>query len=318
MFVGAFLALAVRAQHEPQFSQYMNAPAVFNPAFSGLEDAVVSVVNARSQWVDIPGAPQTQSLSSHFPLYRIHSGAGIRLVNDNAGQLQTTAVALAYAYHVSLSKTTVLSLGASAGIAYQALNGSKLIAPQGSYEGMVDHNDNYIPETLVSDILPDLNAGIALKSGKLEAGVSVLHLLGQAFEFPTAAGNTSIQYSPTGYVYLGYLQEIGSKWHLRPTVLFKSDIIESMADVNLLLDYKNNLFLGASFRGYLENQTDAVVIIGGWNITERLGIHYSYDITLSGLSAVSQGSHELTIAYRVPLERPRAGKEINNLRYLYY
>lgn len=318
LIIGVLLSVITFAQHEPQFSQYMFSPVVFNPAFSGLEDAVVNVLDARSQWVDIPGAPQSQTLSSHLPLYRINSGVGIRLVNDKTGQLQTTAVSLSYAYHVKINKTTILSIGVSGGMAYQALDGSKLIAPQGSYEGIVDHNDNYLPETLVSDIIPDLNSGIVLKSKKFELGISALHLLGQAFEYPTSAGSTSIQYSPTGYVYLSYLQKLGSNFHLRPTVLLKSDDIESMADVNLLLDYKNNLILGASFRGYLANQTDAVIIIAGWNISERLGINYSYDITLSGLSAVSQGSHELTIAYRIPVERPRAGKEINNLRYLYY
>lgn len=305
-------------QHEPQFSQYMFSPIVFNPAFSGLDEAWVSVLDARSQWVDIPGAPQSQSISSQLPLYRINSGVGLRLVNDKAGQLQTTAVSLSYAYHIKINKSTTLSIGASAGMAYQALDGSKLIAPQGSYEGIIDHNDNYLPETLVSDIIPDLNSGIVLKTKKFELGLSALHLLGQAFEYPTSAGSTTIQYSPTGFVYLSYLQKLGSNFHLRPTVLLKSDNIESMADLNLLLDYKNNLILGASFRGYLANQSDAVIIIAGWNISERLGINYSYDITLSGLNDVSQGSHELTIGYRIPVEKPRAGKEINNLRYLYY
>lgn len=307
----------LQAQHEPQFSQYMFSPLIFNPAVSGLEDAVVSVLDARLQWVQIPGAPQSQSISSHFPLYRLNSGMGFRLVNDKSGLLQTTAVSLSYAYHVNVGKSK-LSLGAYGGMAYQELDGTKLIAPQGSYEVIIDHNDDKLPETLVSDIIPDAGFGFLLKSQKAEVGLSVIHLLGNAFEYPTTGNITSIQYSPTGYVYLSYNQKLGGNFQLKPTVLFKTDLIESMADVNLLLNYKNNIVFGASFRGYLAKQTDAVVVIAGWNISDKLGVNYSYDITLSGLSAVSQGSHELTITYRIPVEKPRAGKEINNLRYLYY
>ena len=312
------LSVCSNAQNEPQFSQYMFSPVVFNPGFAGLEDAIVNVLDARNQWVQIPGAPQSQFITSSFPIYKINSGVALRLVNDKAGQLQTTAVSLSYAYHIQVGKSSLISLAANGGIAYQALDGSKLIAPQGSYEVIIDHNDNYLPESLVSDIIPDAGFGVVFKSQKFEAGLSANHILGQAFQYPTGVASTSIQYSPVGYVYLSYLQNIGDNFHLRPTVLFKTDNIESMADVNLLLDYKNNILLGASFRGYLANQTDAVVVIAGWNITERLGINYSYDITLSGLSAVSQGSHELTVAYRIPVARPRAGKEINNLRYIYY
>lgn len=305
------------AQQEPQFTQYMQSPLVFNPAVAGLEDAVVNVLSARSQWVQIPGAPQSQSITSHMPIYNISSGIGLRFVNSQTGQLQTTAVSISYAWHKTL-KESVLSIGLYGGMAYQDLDGNKLIAPEGSYEGVIDHNDDKLPETLVSDIIPDAGLGIMFKGQKFQIGISALHILGQAFNYTTTNDFTSIQYAPVGCVYLSYNQKTGSNFNLKPTVLYKTDLVESMADVNLLLDYKNIILIGASYRGYLNNQTDAVAVIAGWNISEKLGFSYSYDITLSQLSAVSQGSHEFVLAYRIPVDRPRAGKQINNLRYIYY
>ncbi|MFN3939782.1 MAG: PorP/SprF family type IX secretion system membrane protein [Chitinophagales bacterium] len=305
------------AQQEPQFSQYMQSPLVFNPATAGMEDALVNVLAARSQWVQIPGAPQSQIITAHMPVYRLQSGIGLRFVNNQSGQLQTTAVSFAYAWHQSF-KESIISIGVFGGIAYQDLDGSKLIAPQGSYEGIIDHNDNNLPESFVSDIIPDAGLGLYFQGQKVQFGIFALHIIGQAFQYNTTSEITSIQYAPVGYVYLGYNQKVGANFHLKPTVLYKTDLIESMADVNLLLDYKNLIFLGTSYRGYLNEQTDAVAIIAGWNISEKLGISYSYDITLSKLSAVSQGSHEFVLAYRIPMQRPRAGKQINNPRYIYY
>jgi type IX secretion system PorP/SprF family membrane protein len=295
----------------------MFSPLNFNPAVSGSEDAVVSTINARSQWVDIPGAPQTQSLTSHFPLYRLSGGAGIRVNNDKTGQQKTTAVSAAYAWQKHFKKTT-LSIGAYGGIVYRSLDGSKLIAPGGSYENVIDHNDDNIPIALENDLIPDAGAGIYFYGEKLKLGISASHLLNNHFSFQTPEGISSIQYSPNGFVFLGYQFLLGTNFKLLPNVLYKTDLTESMIDASSILSYKNNIFLGGSFRSYLNQQTDAVAIIGGWNINDKFTISYSYDITLSELNTVSSGSHEIVLNYKIKLDKPRVGKEINNFRYLYY
>ena len=45
------------AQDEPQFSQYMAAPVLFNPAAAGLDQAWNSALLVRNQRV-VPGHPQ--------------------------------------------------------------------------------------------------------------------------------------------------------------------------------------------------------------------------------------------------------------------
>ncbi|MBC8045724.1 MAG: type IX secretion system membrane protein PorP/SprF [Fimbriimonadaceae bacterium] len=313
-----FICMYVCAQDAPQFSQYMFNPLQFNPAVAGNQQAIVTTIDARNQWVGIPEAPQTQSLTFHMPLYKISSGAGIHIINDNAGQQKTTGITLNYAYKKNFKNST-LSFGLYGGVVQRTLDGSKLISPTGSYnDGTIDHNDDNIPISLESSVIPDAGGGIYFQSNKFYAGVSANHLLNNYFSFNTENGPASIQYNPAGYVTAGYKILIADKFGVTPNVLYKMDLAENMVDFNAIFDYKDNIFVGASFRGNLKQQTDAVVLIGGWNISEKLGISYSYDVTLSEINTVSDGSHEIILRYRIFVEKPRAGKEINNLRYLYY
>lgn len=306
------------SQDALQFSQFMFNEFQFNPAIAGSEDKIVTVADARSQWVNIPGAPQMQSLTSHMPLYKISSGIGLQITNDKAGQQRTTSFQASYAYQKKFRKTSI-GIGVNAGLVQRSLDGSKLISPTGSYDDVIiDHHDDNIPISLVDDLIPDAGAGLYLYGKKFGIGLSANHLLMKDFNFETESGVSSIQYNPNLYVYGFYKFSLGKDFMLQPNILFKSDQVESMADINALISYKDNIFLGGSFRGFLNKQTDAIVLIGGWNISEKLGISYSYDITLSHLNTVSNGSHEIVLRYNILVEKPKAGKEINNLRYLYY
>lgn len=314
----SFAPLYIQGQDAPQFTQYMFNPIQFNPAAAGNEQAIVSTLDVRNQWVGIPGAPKTQSLTAHMPVYKISSGIGISVMNDEAGQQTTSGATVSYAYQKSFKKS-VLSFGLYGGVVQRTLDGSKLISPTGSYQdGNIDHNDDNIPTTLESSIIPDAGAGIWFGGKKLYAGISAEHLLNNYFSFKTSTNTATIQYKPTGYVTVGYKISIGTSFGITPGVLYKTDLTESMIDVNAIIDYKDNIFVASSLRSYLNEQTDAVALIGGWNISKKLGISYSYDITLSDLKTVSAGSHEIVLRYKIFVEKPRAGKEINNLRYLYY
>ncbi len=304
-------------QDEPQFSQYMAAPVLFNPGAAGMDDAWISSVHIRSQWVNIPGAPQTQSLITQLPVYRLRGGVALQIANDQIGQQQTTRAVGGYSWHLPVGKAT-LGIGFYGGIAARTLDGSRLIAPQGSYESVVDHNDNLLPTTLETDIIPDAGAGIYFQGKRLSAGTSVTHLLNNSFRFAAPEAIAAIQYTPNAYVFVSYQLLRSEKFSLVPNVLYKSDLTENMVDLNALFTYNDALLAGVSYRGYLNQQADAVVAMGGWNFSEFWSIRYSYDITLSALNNASSGSHEIVLMYRYPVQRPRAGKEINNLRYLYY
>lgn len=303
-------------QQDPQFTQYMLNTSGFNPAAIGVEDAWVSTLGVRSQWVSLPGAPVSQSLTSHAPIYKINSAVGVTVINDIMGQQRTTGASLDYAYHKRFGPST-LSIGASGGIFQETINGAKLVTPTGNYEGGVNHNDPNLPVTTISKMIPDAAFGMYFFGRNLTAGISANHLL-----LPITAGNDAnsgtVQYNPNGYVYVAYGFDAGNRFRIMPNVLYKTDLNEGVVDLNTLVTYNNNIQAGISCRANTALAFDAVALIAGMRVADRWLLSYSYDVTLSALNTVSSGSHEIVVRYSIPVARPRAGKMINNPRFLYH
>jgi hypothetical protein len=98
----------------------------------------------------------------------------------------------------------------------------------------------------------------------------------------------------------------------------KSNISQTQIDFSLTTRYNENIFVGTSFRGYHSESLDAVALIGGFKLNEKITIGYSYDLTLSNLSTVSNGSHEILINYNLgkPIGKGKPPKIIYNPRSL--
>jgi hypothetical protein len=89
-------------------------------------------------------------------------------------------------------------------------------------------------------------------------------------------------------------------------------------EFSVLTKYNENIFAGASFRGYRTESLDAVAFLAGFRLSEKLTLHYAYDLTISNLNAVSNGSHELLLNYNLgkPIGKGRPPKIIYNPRSL--
>ncbi len=309
----------LHAQQDPQFTQFRFQPFLFNPAAAGNEQGFDLSALVRAQWVGLEGAPQSQALTGHLPLYALSSGIGFSVWNDLAGVQRVTGFYAAYAYRLQLGASSTLSIGVSAGAIQQSLDGDRLRAPQGSYEdGQLEHNDEFLPLNTVQGLAPDFGAGVWFQTDRLRTGVSVSHLTEPDVTFDLGSGSSSISMARHFYVTAAYNFPIGSNLELEPGVQMKTDLASSMVDLNALLYIRDNIWAGVSFRTYFDGQSDAVGGLVGANITDRFGLGYAYDYTLSALNQVSSGSHEVMLNYRVAVEKPRQGKRINNLRYLHY
>jgi len=303
-------------QQDPQFTQYALSPAMFNPAAVGIDQAWTSTLFVRSQWAGLPGAPVSQNITSHIPIYKISSGVGVNIMNDIAGQQRNTGAQLAYAFHKNFRAAT-LSLGISGGMRQQTINGDKLVTPTGTYGDVVNHNDPNLPVTTVTRMIPDAAAGVYFFTDDLQVGVSASQLL-----LPVTSGTlpegAAVQYNPNAYVYVAYGFDVGTGFRILPNVLYKTDLNTGVIDLNTLVSFENRMMAGVSGRAGLQGQMDALGIIAGMRVASNWQISYAYDITLSALNTVSAGSHEVAIRYSIPVAKPRAGKMVNNPRYLYH
>jgi type IX secretion system PorP/SprF family membrane protein len=288
------------AQQAPQYSLYLLNPYAYNPAFAGMENTLVATGVYRQQWSSLKGAPETQHLNLHLPLYVISSGVGFKAENDNIGAHRTTQAVLSYSFQRELGRNTILSIGVSGGYMQYALDGGKLRAPEGTYEpaGIFLHNDPLLPEGKLSTGTPVFEAGIYLQWKDLALSMATQPVFAPVLEAGNA-GTFSLKPVRHYLTAFSYQFELGQNLTIKPSVLLKTDITETQTEISTIIRWRENIFAGASFRGMRSSARDAFVLLGGLRLNDRTMLAYSFDIPLSALEVANRGSHELLLRYEL-------------------
>lgn len=302
------MTLGLKAQHY-QFSQFYSAPTYLNPAFTGANVCGRATLNYRNQWSGIPGTFTSYQASFDHELKEYHSGIGLQFFNDRAGlgNLQTTQIALLYAYEAKINNKIFCRAGFNAGtmqrkVDYSALTFGDQIARNDaatSVEGFGDGRITYF----------DAGLGFLAYTRTSWLGFAVNHL------------NQANQSLTNGESILPMELKFHGGYKI---VLEESETVRNIPDVHsITIGYnykkqqkfnqmdlgiyytKNLLVLGCWYRGipffkpersYRNN--DALIFLLGLNV-EKYRIGYSYDYTVSKLNNVSsRGTHELSMAYQ--------------------
>ena len=83
--------LAINAQQEPQYTQYMYNTMVYNPAYAGSKGHFSIEALYRTQWVGLDGAPDTGTISFNTPVGVSEKvGLGVSIIHDRIGPSQET------------------------------------------------------------------------------------------------------------------------------------------------------------------------------------------------------------------------------------
>lgn len=290
------------SQQVPQYSMYVLNPYAHNPAYAGLENTLVATGVYRQQWSGLLGAPATQHINAHLPIYAISSGVGLRVENDVIGAHTSTQAVLSYAYQMEFGQRALLSLGLSAGWQQYALDGTKLRAPEGTYaEPDFSHNETVLPIGKVRAGAPIFEAGAFLQSKKWELGVSLQPVYATKLK-ESSSGAFRLQPVQHYFLYSAYQVSLGENLVLKPSLLVKSDLAETQFEVSAMARWRENTFAGAALRGFGATSRDAAILFLGFKINEKTTLAYAFDIPLSALNAAQRGSHELLIRYS--LNRP--------------
>ena len=91
--------------------------------------------------------------------------------------------------------------------------------------------------------------------------------------------------------------ELNRSLLLKPYAQVKSDLVQTQAEIDALLYFKEKFFVGGGYRGFASASQDAVVIMAGLKLNENWTLAYAYDATLSVLKTVTTGSHEILLNY---------------------
>ena len=310
------------AQSKPQYSQYMMNSYLINPAISGIEDYIDVKTGYRNQWTDFPGAPVTYYVSANMPIGKPdrtstgatpnisktirrplslstefrgaprvpgHHGVGIAIVSDHIGVSSQNSITVSYAYHIPVSGTMKLSIGASGGVTQYNLD-------LGSIQVKDNPDQAVLANTKLNAIQPYINLGAWLYSRHFYLGLSANQLLFDNFNY-TNKDQAISTYSWLGTSYPHYFLTAGVRfepnedWAIIPSMLIKRVSQAPMSyDVNIKAVHKDRFWFGASYR-----HKDALVGLLGVNINSFINLGYSYDYTLSSLNERSKGSHEVVV-----------------------
>lgn len=297
ILISAF-TITAQGQQAAQYSMYMWNKHAFNPAYAGMENSLSITGVYRSQWLNLPGSPETQTINAHMPLYIAGGGVGIALENETLGSWAQTTTSLSYDYQMVINNSGVLSLGLAAGFIQRKFDGTLARTPDGLFDDQgnyLGHSEQSLPFTLETGNAPTFSIGAFYQGEKLEVGISASNLSENEISLST------ISFIPerTYYGYVGYAFDMGRKLQLRPSVFIKSDVYQTQIDFSVIARYNENIFAGASFRGYAPDTQDAIAIICGAKLNEKITFGYSYDLTVSNLSNVNNGTHEILINYNL-------------------
>lgn len=284
----ALLQLLLKAQQDPQYSQYMFNQVILNPAYIGSKDALNATAMFRKQWVNFNGAPQTTNISLSGPLKQKSLGLGGHLVQEVIGPKSWLSAYLDYAYRVRLGKGR-LSLGLSTGLVNYNFNLSKLNMQDNS-EPLMAYNAGNITRF-------DMNAGLYYYTSTFYAGISAAHLNSPKLFDVTGTGDKSktVFYSLDPHVFItaGKAFQLSEDLVFNPSALIRITRGSPVdADLNLNFLLKNKLWLGASFR-----TSNTVVLLAQFRVSEQFKVGYSYDQGVRGVVRSIGGSHEIMLGY---------------------
>lgn len=293
LFISLILSSTTYGQQSVQYSQFVLNRYALNPAFGGMESSLSLTTGIRSQWSQFESSPKTQFVNASLPLYGLQGSGGISIVNDQLGALEKTSVDVSYNYVYEFPEV-LISFGIKAGAQQLRIDGSQLRTPDGLYfDNSIDHRDPILGTSLNSE--PGLNwgLGVAIITNDLELGVAL-------DQFPSVENKLLTAYLPKSQylIYGSYHYWLQDIIRISPAFLVKSDGIQTQIDLGSMAYYGD--FIGGVFvRGINSGSLDAINLIAGAKLSDKLRLSYSFDIGLSALRKFHEGTHEFILNYNL-------------------
>jgi type IX secretion system PorP/SprF family membrane protein len=325
-----FVALSAQAQ-DVHFTQYFTSPLTLNPANTGLVNCDYRVAaNYRSQWASINQKPYTTYTASYDmallkgKLGGDAMGGGIMFMQDQSGTgvLKNTTIGMSLAYHKAFGdpedKPSVLSIGAQAYLVKKSIDFSKLI-----------FEDQWTPGGIISSVSKEKASSRDLSYADFNAGVmwtgyaneKSTYYLGGSFYHITRPVESFLQVNNSPKINQRLSLSAGGNIQMNDNMmLLASAMYQKQGPASELL-------LGAA-AGFILNPahdeftTNTVLNLGAWyRLSDaicpyvsfnwgRNKLGFTYDVTVSGLSAAnkSQGAMEVSYVYNGCIPRTETKK----------
>jgi type IX secretion system PorP/SprF family membrane protein len=246
------------------------------------------VMMDRQQWLGIQGAPRTLALTANFQ-YKPKIGGGFLLLADPAGPLRVSTMAGDLAYHVQFNPEWSMAGGIRLGVSSVYLD----------YEGIqvVDPNDPILATNKGSGLKGNTGWGVRFNhKGGFFASLSMPRVLSYDF------GGFSGAYKDVTYLYIN----AGTTLRVNEQLSFSPSFMARAAqDVPLSWDVNVMARIGKAFdAGLAYRHKDSYGLRFGMQANPKIYLGYIYEMPISGLSKVSNQTHEIALRLSI-LNRPK-------------
>lgn len=285
-----FLCIAVFArsfgQDYPQFSQHVGLQGIINPAYNGSREAYSALLVSRTFWAN---AINTHGFNAHAPLPVKGLGAGMVVMQDNSGLFSNLYVTGAVSYAIKLSYDLKLAVGLQGGIVREQVDN----AFNNSGSGFDPTMNNNFGQT---NTRPSAGFGFYLHSPRYFAGLSMPEVLTEGTDF-----SGSFYEGIPLLIYGGYVFQVHPDVMLKPTLFSKLSMSNpSIVELGINAYYLEMFKLGIATRTY---PFTTLVFNAEVQVLEDLFLGYSYDYSLSGISGIKNGAHEISLRFDVSAKR---------------
>ncbi len=233
------LAIGVKAQQDPQFTQNMFNRLPVNPAYAGARGSICATLLMREQWIGFEGNPRTNVFSVDVPFKFRQShqlGTGISIIQDEIGPINSLNIKVPLAYHYRIAQG-VLSGGLELGIFNQSIKGDWRTS-EGNFDGT---EDPFIPNDEAGATTFDLGLGVYYYTKELYVGLSTTHLNSPTIsDKPDENSEYSFKQVSHYYVMAGYnypLSTGAGEFELQPSIFAKSDGVSTQVDMSCTINW---------------------------------------------------------------------------------
>lgn len=282
----AFLLVgSIYAQQQANYSLYRYTMNVINPAYAGADGQTAFTTNLRSQWVNVKGAPETQSFFLAAPMGN-KVGLGISVVSDQVFIERQTSFNIDFSYRLQVSETANLFLGLKAGGSTYNINRNGLTnigLPSDPILGNVDTgfrpNVGLGAVLMHEDYFISLSAPMILSTERLDESEGVI---------------TQATQSPHFYFSAGYNLDLTSTLEFRPSVMMRYvNGAPFSADITAAFRFYERFELGVLYR--TDSALSGLMML---NLADWMDLGYAYESsTRSEIGDVSDGTHEIVVRF---------------------
>ncbi len=268
LFSFIIFAFNLSAQETYIFNNNRNNYSLVNPAASGLLYKHFATVCGNNSYRNSNSDIKSLYAIYDFDFSKINSGIGINYIYDTISINEYNKLNVNYSYHLKLKNERKLSVGLSLGL-------QKVKTDYKNVRYVNFGNSPYF-YGIEEEYFLNYNFGLMYKSPKILAGFSV-----------NKYSNNNNYERPFQYYFTGlYNINISKNFEAEPGL----DIAlhEGLYDINLILKYKKNIWIGSTCRNL-----DNFIFMGGADIKGKYRIGYSYH------KNIIHSSHEILLAFLI-------------------